>query len=258
MDLVRRSRALLLVALGTTLAGCRPAAPPLFESLPPAATGVEFVNRLPEDSTFNILNYLYYYNGGGVAVGDVNNDGLPDLYFTSNLGANRLYLNRGNYRFEDVTARAGVADSVGWKTGVTMADVNGDGWLDIYVSAVSYLAMHGHNVLYINNRDGTFRSELRRLEDRRHHGGRERRRVARHLRLRRELPRDARPQRALHQQPGRDLHRPNPGIRARVRGLLHPGALLRLRRRRRPGHVPPQPLDPHRARHRLDRRPPGA
>ena len=161
MDLVRRSRALLLVALGTTLAGCRPAAPPLFESLPPAATGVEFVNRLPEDSTFNILNYLYYYNGGGVAVGDVNNDGLPDLYFTSNLGANRLYLNRGHYRFEDVTARAGVADSVGWKTGVTMADVNGDGWLDIYVSAVSYLAMHGHNVLYINNRDGTFTDRTR-------------------------------------------------------------------------------------------------
>src|ERR1041385_8854635 len=156
MDLVRRSRALLLVALGTTLAGCRPAAPPLFESLPPAATGVEFVNRLPEDSTFNILNYLYYYNGGGVAVGDVNNDGLPDLYFTSNLGANRLYLNRGHYRFEDVTARAGVADSVGWKTGVTMADVNGDGRIDIYVSGVDYLSEHGRNVLYINNGDATF------------------------------------------------------------------------------------------------------
>src|ERR1041384_1543846 len=122
---------------------------------------LEFVNRLPEDSTFNILNYLYYYNGGGVAVGDVNNDGLPDLYFTSNLGANRLYLNRGNYRFEDVTARAGVADSVARKTRVTMADVNGDGWLDIYVSAVSYLAMHGHNVLYINNRDGTFTDRTR-------------------------------------------------------------------------------------------------
>ena len=69
-------------------------------------------NRLPEDTTFNILNYLYYYNGGGVAVGDVNNDGLPDLYFTSNLGPNRLYLNKGNYRFEDVTDAAGVADSL--------------------------------------------------------------------------------------------------------------------------------------------------
>src|ERR1043166_5533128 len=161
MGLVRRSRTVLLVALGATLAGCGRKAPPLFESLAPPATGVDFANRLPEDSTFNILNYLYYYNGGGVAVGDVNNDGLPDLYFTSNLGANRLYLNRGNYRFEDVTGRAGVADTAGWKTGVTMADVNGDGWLDIYVSAVSYLAMHGRNVLYINNRDGTFTDRTR-------------------------------------------------------------------------------------------------
>src|SRR3954465_14369992 len=120
--------------------GCKPASPPgppaLFEALSPSTTGVGFSNHLPEDTTFNILNYLYYYNGGGVAVGDVDNDGLPDLYFTSNLGPNRLYLNKGNYRFEDVTARAGVADSIGWKTGVTMADVNGDGYVDIYVSAV--------------------------------------------------------------------------------------------------------------------------
>src|ERR1051326_3038415 len=162
MDLDPRSRALLLVALGATLAGCRRAAPPLFESLTPAATGVEFVNRLPEDSTFNILNYLYYYNGGGVAVGDVNNDGLPDLYFTSNLGANRLYLNRGNYRFEDVTARAGVADSVGWKTGVTMADVNGDGWLDIYVSRSADANPEDRStMLLISNGDLTFTDRSR-------------------------------------------------------------------------------------------------
>ncbi len=139
------------------LAACgRNRAPQLFELLPPEASGVTFVNRLPEDTAFNILNYLYYYNGGGVAVGDVNNDGLPDLYFTSNLGPNRLYVNKGNYRFEDVTERAGVADAEGWKTGVTMADVNGDGWVDMYVSAVDYLGMHGHNVLFINNGDGTF------------------------------------------------------------------------------------------------------
>jgi hypothetical protein len=142
----------------TALAACTPARreSPLFELLSPDATGVTFANRLPEDSAFNILNYLYYYDGAGVAVGDVNNDGLPDLYFTSNLGANRLYINKGNYRFEDATARAGVADSVGWKTGVTMADVNGDGYVDIYVSGVDYLTMHGRNVLYINNGDGTF------------------------------------------------------------------------------------------------------
>ncbi|AHG93778.1 ASPIC/UnbV domain protein (plasmid) [Gemmatirosa kalamazoonensis] len=139
-------------------AACRgaPATPPLFDRLAPGATGVSFANRLPETPDFNILSYLYYYNGGGVAVGDVNGDGLPDLYFTSNLGANRLYLNRGGFRFEDVTARAGVADSVGWKTGVTMADVNGDGRLDIFVSGVDYLGMHGRNVLYVNNGDGTF------------------------------------------------------------------------------------------------------
>jgi hypothetical protein len=148
--------------VGIVLAGlvaCRaapPASAPLFESLAPSATGVTFVNRLPEDSSFNVLTYLYYYNGGGVAVGDINNDGLPDLYFTSNIGPNRLYLNKGNYHFEDVTERAGVADSIGWKTGVTTADVNGDGYVDIYVSAVDYLTMHGRNALYVNNRDGTF------------------------------------------------------------------------------------------------------
>src|ERR1043166_6632769 len=153
----------VLLAGALALSGCdrRAHSPPLFELLAPDATGVGFVNRLPEDSSFNILNYLYYYNGGGVAAGDVNNDGLPDLYFTSKLGSNRLYLNKGSYRFEDVTDRAGVADPDGWKTGVTMADVDGDGWLDLYVSAVSYLTMHGHNVLYINNRDGTFTDRTR-------------------------------------------------------------------------------------------------
>ena len=148
-----------LVAGLLALAGCSraaPARPSLFALEPPESTGVAFVNALPEDSAFNILSYLYYYNGGGVAAGDIDGDGLPDLYFTSNLGSNHLYRNKGNFHFEDITARAGVADSVGWKTGVTMADVNGDGRLDIYVSGVSYLGEHGRNVLYINNGDGTF------------------------------------------------------------------------------------------------------
>ena len=138
-----------------------PAAPPLFELLSPDQTGVTFENKLPEDTSFNVLNYLYYYDGGGVAAGDVNGDGLPDLYFTSNTGKNRLYLNRGNYRFEDVTDRAGVGGDGGWSTGVTMADVNGDGRLDIYVSGVNVLTKHGHNVLYINNGDGTFTDRTR-------------------------------------------------------------------------------------------------
>ena len=144
--------ALLLAACGRSAH-----APTLFELLPPSVTGVAFVNQVPEqDTALNIITFLNYYNGGGVAVGDVDGDGLPDLYFTSNVGPNRLYRNLGNYRFEDITERAGVADPAGWKTGVTMADVNGDGRLDIYVSAMSYLTMHGHNVLYINNGDGTF------------------------------------------------------------------------------------------------------
>ena len=154
--LARSAAAAALVALPAL--GCRggEAPPPLFERLAPEATGVTFVNELPEDPEFNILNYLYYYNGGGVAAGDINNDGLPDLYFTSNLGPDRLYLNRGGFRFEDITDRAGVRGPDGWTSGVTMADVNGDGYLDIYVSAVDYLTMRGRNVLYINNGDLTF------------------------------------------------------------------------------------------------------
>ena len=134
---------------------------PLFELLSPKATGVEFVNQLPETPDFNIINYLYYYNGGGVAVGDVDGDGFQDLYFTSNLGPNKLYRNKGNYQFEDITDKAGVADPDGWKTGVTMADVNGDGRVDIYVSGIEYLTMHGRNVLYINNGNGTFTDRTR-------------------------------------------------------------------------------------------------
>ncbi|MEP7344457.1 MAG: CRTAC1 family protein, partial [Gemmatimonadaceae bacterium] len=154
----------LTASLGA-LAGCDraerssgPPPAPLFELLAPDATGVTFANTLTERPDFNILNYLNYYNGGGVAVGDIDNDGLPDLYFSSNLGPNRLYRNKGNYQFEDITERAGggVQAADGWKTGVTMADVNGDGLVDIYISAVSYLGMHGRNVLCINNGDGTF------------------------------------------------------------------------------------------------------
>jgi enediyne biosynthesis protein E4 len=150
---------LLLLLVLLSLGGCsraEPPEPPLFELLEPERTGISFVNELPESPEFNILNYLYYYNGGGVAVGDVNNNGLPDLYFTSNLGENRLYLNRGDFRFEDVTEAAGVGGTAGWTTGVTMADVEGNGWLDIYVSTVDYLTKRSRNLLFINNGDGTF------------------------------------------------------------------------------------------------------
>jgi enediyne biosynthesis protein E4 len=148
----------LFIVAVLALASCDRAesSTPLFELLRPEATGVTFVNELSENTELNILNYLYYYNGGGVAAGDIDNDGLPDLYFTSNLGSDRLYLNKGNYRFEDITERAGVPGPEGWTSGVTMADVNGDGYLDIYVSAVNYLTTHGRNVLYVNNGNRTF------------------------------------------------------------------------------------------------------
>ena len=125
----------------------------LFTLMPSTETGITFANRLPETAARNGLAYQYYYNGAGVAVGDLNGDDLPDLYFTANIGPNRLYLNRGGLRFEDVTERAGVTGpSDGWATGVTLADVNADGRLDIYVSQSGPFGEDDlrRNVLYIN------------------------------------------------------------------------------------------------------------
>lgn len=126
--------------------------------MPASKTHVNFKNDLPVRKQLNILYYLYYYEGGGVATGDINNDGLTDIYFTANTkGNNKLYLNKGNFEFEDITAKAGVAGTSDWCSGVTMADVNGDGKLDIYVCAISQKAgLQGHNELFINNGDGSF------------------------------------------------------------------------------------------------------
>ncbi len=135
---------------------------PLFQSLDSTKTGVGFVNRLVPSQQLNILDYLYFYNGGGVSTGDINNDGLIDIYFVSNQGKNKLYLNKGtangqSLQFEDITEKAGVAGFSDWQTGSTMADVNGDGFLDIYVCAVgNFRGLEGANELYINNGDGTF------------------------------------------------------------------------------------------------------
>jgi len=130
----------------------------LFVPLQPGQTHIDFVNRPEKHDRFSILYYLYYYNGGGVAIGDINNDGLPDIYFTSNSpGHNKLYLNKGNFVFEDITNKAGVGGSADWCTGVTMADINGDGLMDIYVCAVAHAhGLKGHNELFINNGNGTF------------------------------------------------------------------------------------------------------
>lgn len=129
-----------------------PTIPSLFTLLTPANTHVNFSNSLTEGANTNVLMYEYFYNGGGVAVGDVNNDGLQDIYFSSNMASNRLYLNKGQMQFEDITDQAGVVGRNGpWKTGVTMADVNGDGLLDIYVCYSGNLRSERLiNQLYIN------------------------------------------------------------------------------------------------------------
>ena len=161
------TRPLCLAALVVLAAGCADgglSGDALFHRVDPAASGVAFENALAEDAGFNILNYLYYYNGGGVAAGDVDGDGLPDLYFTANEGPNKLYLNRtepaadgasAELRFEDATEAAGVAGTSDWTTGVTMADVDGDGRLDLYVSALGgYRDRRGRNELFLNEGPG--------------------------------------------------------------------------------------------------------
>lgn len=129
----------------------------LFTRIHPDISGVDFRNDLENTDDFNIIEYLYYYNGGGVAAGDINNDGLADLYFSSNQGSNKLYLNKGNFEFEDITGKSNTSGVKGWKTGVTMADVNGDGFLDIFVAGVgNYKKFDGRNQLLVNNGDLTF------------------------------------------------------------------------------------------------------
>jgi len=131
---------------------------PLFSEVPSSTTNIKFRNDLKDKKGLSILYYLYYYNGGGVSVGDINNDGLVDIYFAANSkGNNKLYLNKGNFEFEDITDKAKVAGTADWSTGATMADINSDGYLDIYVSTVSgRYGLTGHNELFINNKNNTF------------------------------------------------------------------------------------------------------
>jgi hypothetical protein len=152
---------LLLVLL--IISSCKPEdknTDTLFSNLPPASTHIDFTNQLTETEDFNIIEYLYFNNGAGVAAGDINNDGLVDLYFTANQKPDKLFLNKGNFSFEDITEKSGTAGKGDWKTGVTMADVNGDGLLDIYVCQLGeYKSIHGRNQLFINQGNLTFKDE---------------------------------------------------------------------------------------------------
>jgi len=130
---------------------------PLLTALPPEQTGVHFSNQLFEDEQLNIITFEYFYNGAGVAIGDIDNDGLQDLFFTGNMVASKLYLNRGDMSFQDITESAGIDTRDKWATGVSMVDLNSDGWLDIYVCfSGPYQAASRANQLYLNNQDGTF------------------------------------------------------------------------------------------------------
>lgn len=124
----------------------------LFTLLRSGDTGINFNNFIDEDAENNVLEYGYFYNGGGVAAADFNNDGLVDLYFTGNMVANKLYLNKGDLKFEDVAEKSGTALNVGWKTGVSLVDINDDGWIDIYVCrAGAQDPALRKNILYVNN-----------------------------------------------------------------------------------------------------------
>jgi hypothetical protein len=124
----------------------------LFSLLPASSTGIKFSNDVAYTEELNAYTFRNFYNGGGVAIGDINNDGLPDIFFCGNMQSNKLYLNKGNFKFEDITEKAGLNSEGVWSTGVTMADVNGDGLMDIYVcKSGDFKSKNRSNALYINN-----------------------------------------------------------------------------------------------------------
>lgn len=136
--------------------------PQRFSLVASEQSNITFSNKVENQKDFNIFKYRNFYNGGGVAIGDINNDGLSDIYFTANMGENRLYLNKGNWVFEDISEAAGVQGNKPWSTGVVMVDINQDGLLDIYVSNAGNMDGENHNNdLYINNGDLTFSEQAK-------------------------------------------------------------------------------------------------
>ena len=140
----------------------------LFTKLNSKTTNIDFENEITNTKDLNIFKYRNFYNGGGVAIGDINNDGLPDVFFTANIKKNKLYLNQGDFKFQDITKKASIEGINNWSTGVVMVDINSDGWLDIYVcNAGNVKGDNRKNELYINNKDLTFTesAEQYRLDD---------------------------------------------------------------------------------------------
>ncbi|SFZ92049.1 Repeat domain-containing protein [Flaviramulus basaltis] len=135
----------------------------LFVEIPNTSTQIDFKNTVKQDFSFNYIEYPYVFTGGGVAIGDINNDGLQDIYFTSNQLSNKLYLNKGDFIFEDITDKAGVNDAEGWTTGTNMIDINNDGWMDIYVCKSASLQNENlrKNKLFVNQKNGTFKDEAK-------------------------------------------------------------------------------------------------
>jgi len=143
-------RNILFVLFIATAAGCV-REKGKFVRLPPSTTNIDFTNKIFEDDSINIFDFANIYNGGGVGVGDFNNDGLQDLYFTGNMVPNKLYLNRGNMKFEDVTAASHTDGGGVWSRGVAVVDINNDGRLDLYVCATAkYNPKDRVNILYVN------------------------------------------------------------------------------------------------------------
>jgi len=151
-------RFFIFITFVVAAVACKPDDPKtLFSKLPSSKTGVHFANVNVEDENNNVLAYEYFYNGGGVALGDINNDGLVDIYLSSNQGQNKLYLNQGNFKFQDISSTSGTTADDGWKTGVAMVDINADGLLDIYVCrSAANEVLYRKNFLFINNGDLTF------------------------------------------------------------------------------------------------------
>lgn len=148
-----------VLLFATLLASCNAEkeASTLFNLLQETHTGIDVVNSIETTRELNVFKYRNFYNGGGVGIGDINNDGLADIYLTINRGSNKLYLNKGNFQFEDITDKAGVGGTKPWSTGVVMVDINADRWLDIYVcNAGIKSGDEQDNELYINNKNGTF------------------------------------------------------------------------------------------------------